>query len=97
MKADSLGVRPSIAAASHLQGRALSLPSRGCRPPEADTPPGISLGCQAAHLCLRHPLGWTALQQDLMLQRDLLAQWLLVEVLPQVWGRGRKTQGLPAC
>lgn len=41
---------------------------------------GFSRLC--AHLRLRHPLGGPALQQHLMLQRHLLAQRLLVEILP---------------
>lgn len=46
-----------------------------------------------AHLGLWNPLGWAALQQHLVLQGDLLAQRLLIKVLPQVW-MGKEKPGV---
>ena len=41
------------------------------------------------HLSHRHPLRWTALQENFMVQGHFLAQRLLIKVLAQVWEKGK--------
>lgn len=43
----------------------------------------------SAHLSHRHPLRGAALQENLMVQGYFLAQRLLIEVLAQVWEKGK--------
>lgn len=44
------------------------------------------------HLSHRYPLWWAALKENLVIQGHFLAQRLLIEVLTQVWEKGKSSQ-----
>ena len=93
MKADGLGMRPSIMAASHLQGHVPSLPSCGCRPPGVDAP--LLLAAELLTSACGTPSGGRHCSRTSCSSGTSLPSGSWSKFFRRS-GRKRKTRGLPA-